>query len=308
ERVLSLDRLPELLSRFVDVYDEPFFDSSGMPSYLVSQLAQENGIKVILSGDGGDELFAGYRWYDKYHRRMTDPPARSWAGRIKEGIKQTWTGRWDHVLGPYFRRVGFLDSSRQKSLLSDRASASIQDHLSPLRAHFESNVSHVTSAQLMDFNTYLVDDILTKVDRASMASGVEVRVPLLDLELVETAFSIDGRLIYEGQERKALMKKAATPWLPPDILSERKKGFSVPVRLWLDQGLSAAATDLLTDGVLVGRSVLDPDGVRSALGENQARTTWLLWVAELWARRWLENESVDRHLNFGAASAKGANI
>ena len=116
----------------------------------------------------------------------------------------------------------------------------------------------VTRLQLIDLQTFLVDDVLLKVDHASMACGVEVCVPFLDHELVEAAFSIENRVLFADGERKALLKRAAASWLPPEILTDRKKGFSAPLDAWMRRGLHERAAALLPNGVLISRGLLDP--------------------------------------------------
>ena len=145
----------------------------------------------------------------------------------------------------------------------------------------------------VDLKSYQCDNILVKVDRASMACGVEVRVPFLDLPLVELALGIAPELMFAGNERKALLKRAVSHLVPEELLTHRKKGFSAPLPHWMAGDLEKWARSLLRDGSLVQRDIFDVKGLDHLLARRQPDTTWLLLVAELWARRWIEGESPD---------------
>jgi asparagine synthase (glutamine-hydrolysing) len=233
----------------------------------------------VLSGDGGDEVFGGYTWYDAF----LDPPRVPAWRRLARRLRS----RGEDRHAAYFRWMGFLNARAQADLLPG---APDFDHLSLFRRFRDPDLPDITSLQLLDLHTFLVDDVLTKVDRASMACGVEVRVPLLDHELVEAAFSIDHRVLRAGGERKSLLKAAVRGWVPPELLTTRKKGFGMPLAAWMGRGLHECAERVLVGGSLVGRGLLDGDGLGRLLAERRARPTWLLLAAELWARHWLEGE------------------
>lgn len=277
EEVLSLEAAVELLPTFVELYDEPFYDHSGLPTFAVSRLAQRHGTKVVLSGDGADELFAGYLWYE------SPAQVRSFRRRGMARLRR----RGPDPVALHFRRTGHLGSKAQAELLLE---APEFDALAHRRRFFPPGLPPVTGLQLLDLRTFLVDDVLTKVDHASMACGVEVRVPFLDHELVEAAFSIDSRVIFAGGERKALLKRTASAWLPDEVLTARKQGFGAPLGPWMRAGLSHLARRALPDGSLVGRGVLDGSAVPGFLESARPKDVWLLLVAELWARRWLDGE------------------
>jgi asparagine synthase (glutamine-hydrolysing) len=274
EDVLTLAGAIDLLPAFAAVHDEPFFDHSSLPTLAVSRLARRHGVPVILSGDGADELFAGYQWYD-------DPaPVPLWR-RIAARARR---GREDPIAA-HLRSMSPL-GARSTARLA-RAAATC-DPLRVFRSFDDPSAPRVTRLQLVDLQTFLVDDVLLKIDHASMACGVEVRVPFLDHELVEAAFSIDSAVVFERGERKALLKRAASRWLPPEILTARKKGFSAPIDAWLRRDLRARAATLLEDGVLVSRGALARETVLETLAGSFAPEIWLLFAAELWAREWLE--------------------
>jgi asparagine synthase (glutamine-hydrolysing) len=288
EEVLTWERASALLPTFAEIYDEPFFDHSGLPTFALSRLTREHGVKVALAGDGADELFAGYLWYE--------PPraAPRWSWR---GLRR----RAPDPLQVHFRRTGQLGAERQARLLRG---APRFDPLTHRRRFFRPELPPVTALQMVDLHTFLVDDVLVKVDRASMACGVEVRVPLLDHELVEAALSVDASLIFAGGERKALLKRAASAWLPPELLTPRKQGFGAPVRRWMQAGLEAIAGPLLREGSLVGRGVLDADATAEIMSGDRPGEVWLLLAAELWARRWLEGQVPE----LGSAASQAAGL
>ncbi len=279
EEVLTLGAAIRLLPDFVALHDEPFFDHSSLPTLAVSRMARREGVPVILSGDGADELFAGYRWY------QVEATRRASAWRRLVGRRR---GAARDLLAAHLAHVSPLEGVSAAELLRD---APPFDPLALFRRFDRPSAPAVTRLQLIDLQTFLVDDVLLKVDHASMACGVEVRVPFLDHELVETAFSIESQVLFAEGERKALLKRAAASWLPPEILTDRKKGFSAPLDAWMRQGLYERAAALLPDGVLISRGLLDPGAVAKLLASGRPPATWLLFAAELWARHWLEPAS-----------------
>jgi asparagine synthase (glutamine-hydrolysing) len=210
-------------------------------------------------------------------------------------------------LEDYFGYVGFLNGNEQRNILTSAAQDEAGcDYLWLLRSFYQPDCPPVTMAQQWDINTYLVDDILTKVDRASMACGLEVRVPLLDYKLVEHAFTIDAKLIYRKTMRKYIFKKAIAAWVPPEILTGRKKGFSIPLQQWMDQYLKALTAHVINDGSLVNQGILTPRTAQLIAGMGNPNIPWLLLVAELWSRRWIEGCSSEdiRQLCMRSASTR----
>jgi asparagine synthase (glutamine-hydrolysing) len=279
EEVLTLEAGIRMLPDFVALHDEPFFDHSSLPTLAVSRLARRHGVPVILSGDGADELFAGYRWYEGETPRR---PA-AWR-RLRARVR----GAMRDPLAEHLLRVSPLGRLSPAELMPGVPEL---DPLRLFRRFDRAEAPAVTRLQLVDLQTFLVDDVLLKVDHASMACGVEVRVPFLDHELVEAAFSIESRVLFAEGERKALLKRAAASWLPPEILTDRKKGFTAPFDAWMRQALHARAAALLPDGVLVSRGLLRREAVARVLAAGHTPPTWLLFAAELWARHWLEPSS-----------------
>jgi len=289
EKVLDVGDIPGMIINHLEIYDEPFYDTSGFSTYMVSRLAREQGVKVILSGDGGDELFAGYRRYDAYASRLAPAAAGASIGRRLLSMV-----RRPQIVDPvsaYFEQIGFFGGPAQEEILGPGVARPSWRHLRPLEESYPEGAQGVVGAQVMDLNTYLVDDILTKVDRASMACGLEVRVPLLDRDLVELAFRIGSDITYARNERKGLLKRAVADLLPAEILTTRKRGFSVPLKLWVSDAFRRTAKKLLLEGSLVSRGVLRPEGLGRVIEVGKRRQAWLLLSAELWARRWLEGRS-----------------
>lgn len=297
EQVLDRPRVQAALREISEYYDEPFDPNGPMPFMAVAGLARRHETVVALGGDGADELFMGYLRYDDFDRPMF------WTGR--HGRRFWRWARHHGLLGcreiapgdleRYFRYEG-CGPGQGNPLATAFAQQAEGDALDTLRPYFQPGLPAVVVAQLADMNHYLVDHILCKVDRAAMAHGVEARVPFLDIELVQSAFTIPVEINYARGERKSLLKRAAESFLGQEVLTTRKKGFSSPLVHWLDKDLRAWGNRLIDDGALVGRGVVrsDWESVLSAVEQTNAwsgvRTWWLLLAAELWCRRWIEGD------------------
>ena len=285
ERVLEPDDALALLSGVVEAYDEPFFGGSAFPTLMVSQLACESGCSVVLAGDGGDELFAGYTRYDQLSQWDS---CGSVGARF---LNVLGIGRARDRVSAYYRTSTMrLLSGRQRRRLMGKAIGCdcVEDVPLALTRFHRPDLPAATAARYMDVHCYLPDHILCKVDRASMSCGVEVRVPVLDRELVELAFMIDERLVYRDGERKSLLKKALVGYVPDELLSNRKKGFSIPLAEWMKGQWGQGGRRVVLDGTLVARGILNPRAVAMLYDFSHARWRWLLLGLELWARRWLE--------------------
>jgi len=261
----------DLLAGLPTIYDEPFADSSALPTYRVCEEARRH-VTVALSGDGGDEVFAGYRRYRWHHYeeqvrgRMPAPlrgplfgalgalyPKLDWAPKPLRA-KSTLQAVARNTAEGYFHSVSIVGDAQRERLYTPafkralqgyRAVELIRDHMS--RAPTDHHLSRV---QYVDMKTYLPGDILTKVDRASMAHGLEVRVPILDHNFVEWAGTLDPRCKLNGREGKQVFKKALEPWLPEDVLYRPKMGFGVPLKAWFRGPLQALVRARLQGGRL----------------------------------------------------------
>jgi asparagine synthase (glutamine-hydrolysing) len=283
EDVLTAAAAVAMIPDFIALHDEPCFDHSSLATLAVSQLARRAGVPVILSGVGADEVFAGHRWYED------DPGARTAAWRR---LLPRLRGTTPDPLASHLARMSPVGPLSASELLCEAPSF---DPLRLLQRFDDPSAPRVTRLQLADLRTFLVDDVLLKVDHASMACGVEVRVPFLDHELVETVFSIENSVVFAQGERRALLKRAAASWLPPEILMDRKNDSGASLETWLRDGLRERASAPLRDGVLVSRGLLRREAIASVLAAEFTPATWLLFSAELWARHWLEPSSPTLH-------------
>jgi asparagine synthase (glutamine-hydrolysing) len=242
-----------LIDQLAGLYDEPYADSSALPTYRVCELAKKQ-VTVVLSGDGGDENLAGYRRYrwHTYEERMRSLlpaglrqplfgllgrvyPKADWAPKIFRA-KSTFEAMARDSLEGYLHSVSILSNRMRSDLFSDALKADLQGYqaVEVFRRHAAAApTDHPLSlVQYLDMKTYLVGDILTKVDRASMAHALEVRVPILDHKLVDWMSGLSPDLKLRGREGKYLFKKALEPMLPNEILYRQKMGFAVPLASW----------------------------------------------------------------------------
>jgi asparagine synthase (glutamine-hydrolysing) len=243
----------DLIDKLADLYDEPYADSSAMPTFRVCELARKH-VTVALSGDGGDELFAGYRRYkmhlneDKFRNKLPYAvrkplfgtlgkiyPKLDWAPKFLRAKTTFQSMAMDTVQG-YYNSISLLREDERRKLFSDEYNASLNGYTSlEVFRKYGDKVKHLDPmkiAQYIDMKTYLVGDILTKVDRASMAHSLEVRVPLLDHKFVEWAFNTpSSHNLYKGIGKYSF-KHSLEPHLPNDVLYRQKMGFSVPLANW----------------------------------------------------------------------------
>lgn len=246
-----------LLPKLVNAYDEPFADPSAIPTYYVSKLARQF-VTVALSGDGGDELFAGYNSYIRFnklykHKFNFNSPSLNkfiW-GTANKLIPRKIRGKGlSYILSQdkkfQFAFMSWQIEERKKLMLQDEEGINYQNASELYKINLLKNNKlddHITSMQYLDLNTYLVDDILTKVDRASMMNSLEVRVPLLDHKFAELTFKIPSILKLKGKKQKYILKQTMTPFLPESILNHPKQGFSVPISVWFKDDLKTYILD-----------------------------------------------------------------
>jgi asparagine synthase (glutamine-hydrolysing) len=252
---IDLDEALEVVPR---VFDEPFGDSSSWATYLVSRLARRHAV-VALSGEGGDELFCGYQWYSKwltlrpnlFHRLLAGSlPTFSDGGRSSQRRSASGLEKYACFLGPF--------TPRQKaSLIGEALAATDYDDLWHFRRYWREDLEPLKRMQWADLHTYLPGDLLTKVDRASMAHSLEVRPPLLDHKLVEWALSLDTGLLrdVEGGRGKLIVRSLMAPRIPPGLFDRPKRGFNLPIRDWLRRQphLLGTALDRLGEAGVVER-------------------------------------------------------
>ena len=268
----------ELVDRLAEIYDEPFADSSAMPTYRVCSLARER-VTVALSGDGGDELFAGYRRHRWHHyeemvrQRLPSAvsrplfgflgriyPKADWAPKVLRA-KSTLEALGRDSVGGYFHSVSVVTDGVRQALFSGDLAHNLEGYHAEqvVRRWMEKAPvkSAVARVQYADMKTYLPGDILTKVDRASMAHSLEVRVPILDHEFLGWASGLRSDLNLRGREGKYLFKKALEPHLPRGVLYREKMGFAVPLARWFRSDLSERLEACVTDSTLRDTGLFD---------------------------------------------------
>jgi asparagine synthase (glutamine-hydrolysing) len=299
---------PELLLRsLAEAFDEPFADSSALPTYLVSQLAAEH-VKVALSGEGGDELFGGYYTYaaDLWADHLA-PLARAARPLVEALPASTRKASLDYKAKRFVRAAHLPPLERHhgwKEIFSADARAELRgrraafDPVDVYRTRYAETAAAPQLARLqdVDFGVYLVDDLLVKTDRASMAHSLEARVPFLDPLVTNLAFALPTRLKVRGLAKKVLLRKAMEPLLPAEVVHGRKRGFSIPAAAWLRGELEPFARETLSPENLQRQGFFQAQPVARLLDEHVtgrqdwSRQLWGLLAFTLWYERHVEQE------------------
>jgi len=284
----------DLIDQLVGFYDEPFADSSAMPTYQVCRMARER-VTVALSGDGGDEVFAGYRRYrwhgyeERVRQRLPQGlrkhlfglagqiyPKMDWAPKSLRA-KSTFQALARDSASAYFHSVSTLGDGLRWQLYSDRLRRDLQEY--EARHMLEAIIRSAPAEEPLDkviyadFKTYLPGDILTKVDRASMATSLEVRVPMLDHHLVEWAARLPLSLRLAGREGKYILKKTMEKALPREVLYREKMGFAVPLAKWFRGPLRERARKQLLCGQLAESGLFDVGFISKLLEAHDSGVT-----------------------------------
>ncbi|MFL5863878.1 MAG: asparagine synthase (glutamine-hydrolyzing) [Solirubrobacteraceae bacterium] len=316
-------QVSELLPKLVAAFDEPFADSSALPTFLVSELAADH-VKVVLSGEGGDELFGGYETYaaDQLAVRVGPAAARlaplvdrlpssnarvSFDYRAKRFVRAA-------ALPPLERHHGWKEifSPAQKSrLLQPEWRTPTVDALSGWRARFAETSGAPLLARLqdVDLGLYLADDLLVKTDRMSMTHGLEARVPYLDSVVSDLALALPTKLKIRGLSKKRLLRQAATPLIPASILKARKRGFSIPAAAWLRSDLEPFAREVLAPERTQRQGFFIPDVVTELLDQHVARREdfsrqlWGLMSFSLWVDQMTTSDSRSVHAEYSRAQS-----
>jgi asparagine synthase (glutamine-hydrolysing) len=312
--MVSADEALAIVPRLATMYDEPFADSSQIPTHAVSWMTRKH-VTVALSGDGGDELFGGYNRYGLAEGRLRQLtslplPLRRVASAALKAVPETLAEaaarvvprsmRWSQPADKLKKlaEVLLLDGDavylRLISQYPDPSSLTGGQHEHPMRLqwHTESlGDNFLERMQLFDTATYLPDDILQKVDRASMAVSLEVRPPLLDHRVVEFAWTLPRRLRLRGGETKWLLRRVLNRYVPRELIDRPKMGFGIPLASWLRGPLRGWAEDLVATNDL-GGGFLDKRAVRQLWsdhidgGRNWAYALWAVLMFEAWRHRW----------------------
>jgi asparagine synthase (glutamine-hydrolysing) len=299
--------LVETVDELVWHFDEPFADSSALPTFMVSKMARDY-VTVVLSGDGGDELFAGYTRYvvDRRRSGMANLPAfvrrnlRVFSESLPHGAKgrnYLYNVSLD-AIDRYIDSISQYNALRKKSLYSKDFQSKLNGNSGALRyrniADSISTGNAIDNLLYLDSKTYLPADILTKVDRMSMAASLEARVPLLDHELIEFVTQIPSDLKMKGFETKYIFKKAMEGIVPQEILYREKQGFGVPIEEWINNQLRARMHETLLERRTLERGYFEKSYIQTLLDEHAKRrrdhshALWILWMLELWHRQFLD--------------------
>lgn len=301
---------PELVSvlpQLVWAYDEPFADASMLPTYYISRLAREH-VTVVLTGDGGDEIFAGYTHYQhEYSINRIPPLIRSLLGYgsmlIPDGMrgKKRLRNMSRDLASRYVQAIMLFPDQSRSTLYSQEYFAHVRDHnpyqrlfdLFPADPQLDITARH----QYADVHAYLADDILVKVDKASMFNSMETRAPMLDQYLAEYVSSLPSTIRMRNGVLKYLLKKVAADLLPPQILTRPKQGFSPPIKHWFRGDLTSYAYDLLVSSRAQQRGIFDPRFIdkllkthASTMSVNHSAAIWALLCLELWFQVYMDQQ------------------
>jgi asparagine synthase (glutamine-hydrolysing) len=307
-------RIVDLFDKLIVHLDEPFADVSFFPTYMVSEVAVQD-VKVVLSGDGGDELFAGYDWYvaDRICRTLDRfpgrgaikmlsalseavPPSEKKKGLINKakrfldgatGAPELEHYRWLQHMSPDDKDKLYTEEFR-RGIASFDPSVPVVENLNGL------NGDLLNRQLYTDFKIFLADDILVKVDRMSMATSLEARAPFLDRHVIELAFRMPGELKLKGRNRKHILKRAMKGVLPDTILNRAKEGFSIPMKNWLRFELEPLMRELLSEERVRRRGLFHFPEIERQMAEhiagreNHAHRLFPLMVFERWASEFLD--------------------
>lgn len=314
---MSLD----LVDKVADIYDEPFGDNSAIPTYIVSRLARKS-VKVALSADGGDELFCGYSRYNfvgEYGTRIGKMPGllKSLSGAFLDVVPRNMlegaynlasTGRKKRsAIYEKLLKVKYMLGSSSDAAMYEAACTYWQKHeIDRLLVHETSSSRQIhdifsrlgsgsvfTRMMAADFKKYMMDDVLTKLDRASMAVSLETREPFLDHDLVEYAARMPLRHKYRNGENKYILKKILYKYLPESDFRRPKQGFSAPVGNWLKGPLRDVVMDSLSEDKIRDQGIFNPGQVAGAVNEFYGKgrisglNIWYLLQFQMWYKRWM---------------------
>ncbi len=309
DRTFSIETVYELLPEVAGWLDEPFGDASILPTHLLSRFAREE-VKVVLGGDGADELLAGYptfaaeRAAGVFRRlpRSAQALAGAAVGRLPVDhrnfsfdfkLKQFLRGAAEPLPLAHQRWLGSFSGVEIARLLVGGDSIDIENEHLCRAGSLDGGANPLSRSLALYQDTYLPEDILTKVDRASMACGLEVRAPFLDVQLVDSIQALPPEFKFGRNQTKRLLKRAARGRLPASILARPKKGFGIPVATWLRGPLAPLLNQLLSRERLKRQGIFHPEMVARRIAEHQSglhdhrKPLWTLLIFQLWCDHWL---------------------
>jgi asparagine synthase (glutamine-hydrolysing) len=314
EKILTPDMMLDIIPRVMDIIDEPFADSSIIPTHMVSRFAREH-VKVALGGDGGDELLMGYMSFVAhriagYYDKVPGPGkklVKFFADKIpgKSDYNSLYSKFYRFLRGFEYAQgarhqvwIGSLTPAEQKPLFLDNE---LEEYFDPTNIYDESDayfnaypeLPHIDKVEYIYIKTYLTDDILAKVDRASMATGLEVRAPFLDKDVAEFTGSMPNNFKLNGHRTKFILKEAMKGILPGEILRKRKHGFAVPVGSWFRSELKGLLLETFEKKKIEKEKIFRYSYIESLLKEHfsgkkdNSRLIWALFVFETWYNKWV---------------------
>lgn len=310
--VFSPDLARQTLEELWEFLDEPLADGSIVPTYFLSKMTKQH-VKVALAGEGGDELFGGYPTYQahKWADIWTSVPKPLRKGVLEPAIRSLPVSHnnlsFDYKAKRFIKSVDEAPVTRhlrwmgaiplaehQQLLRPELVSLSTEDELYPRRIISNGQNGHndvVSTIMKLDLNTYLPDDLLVKSDRASMAASLEVRLPFLAWPLIEFALALPPDLKVRGRTTKYLLKKAVTPYLPPEIMKRPKKGFGIPVAKWLRSDFKSMVDELLAPDFVKQQGIFNVDYLLKLRLEHEngqvdrRKELWTLFMFQWWWRK-----------------------
>ena len=304
---------PDLVETVDDLvwhFDEPFADSSALPTFMVAKMARDF-VTVVLSGDGGDELFAGYTRYvsdrkrsslEKLPRAVRRNLLRPFSEALPHGAKGKnflYNSSLDAV-ERYIDSISHFGDMKKDALYQQNFRRNLNGEIGKGARSYQEIAARPASENAidkllyLDSKTYLPSDILTKVDRMTMAASLEARVPLLDHELIEFVQKIPAELKLKGTETKYIFKKALEGIVPGEILYREKQGFGVPISEWINVQLKDRIRETLLEKRALERGYFEPKYIETLLDEHHknrrdhSHALWILWMFELWQQRFAD--------------------
>lgn len=277
---LTLQDAKQMFNHFYSIYDEPFADTSGIPTACISSFVRDHGFKVVLSADGGDELFAGYNHYQRairLYKQFNNLPRSVRRGlselskkTIIKGLRKSiLTGNFEHKVYAMEELLAATDfNTFYSSIIANQTEAELANLLStsiPGIVHAPVTQDSLYEMRKWDLENYMADDLLVKVDRATMYNQVECREPLLDHRLVEFAFQLPATILVKGQQPKYLLKSILAKYIPRNYFERKKQGFSIPIFQWFKQDLDSMFDHYLTTQKLNDTGLFNVNEVRSEI-------------------------------------------
>ena len=313
EFTLNISDASDMLQRFYDIYSEPFADSSGIPSTIVSKLAADAGIKVVLSGEGGDELFCGYDRYNDsvaLHNKLSQVPyaIRKPFSSLSKGIHKSgllgklYSGNAEHKLAAAAELLGSRSLSETYSTYIANQS---HDELKALLKEVPENgiqidliSENMEGLMFHEMKTYLPDDLLVKMDRATMYNSIEGREPFLDHRIIELSLQMPENLKYRHGQSKWILRKILSKYLPDQYLNKPKKGFSIPLFKWFSEHLDNMFAHYLTPERIEKTGIFNTDEVlreyhkykwnKKRNKEYNIEKMWRILSFMMWWDKWNE--------------------